>query len=109
MQFRARRKDTRRVPRWQVLVLWTCALSLLVLVANRVPRFDQGDSGWSRSVPSQTSIKLLLKSLVLLQPPRARAFQPVQVCETRITVPPAPPIFVLSLNTRLYNRPPPTA
>jgi hypothetical protein len=99
----------RRVSVWRAAILGLCVLFLLIGLANRVPRFAAvGDATWVRAVPSETTAKLLIKDLCLLQPSRllsfvAHSFFAVRRAEAQRHV-----VYLAPVDDRLYNRPPPS-
>lgn len=99
----------RRLFCWRSLLLWLCAFSLLLVLANRVPRFPRSETSWVRSVPSQMTVKLLAKHFYLLQPPASGIFTLLRSIPARRAAEEAHPVFPVSLDNCLYTRPPPTS
>jgi hypothetical protein len=100
----------RRLPFWRGLVLCLCASSLLVVLANRVPRFPRSETSWVRCVPPQITAKLLVKGLYLLPPPASALFALERsIPAVLIAAHEARPLVPVSLDNRLYTRPPPTS
>src|SRR5208337_209791 len=91
------------------LVLWLCAFSLLIVLANRVPRFPRSETSWVRSVPPQVTAKLLAKDFYLLQPPASGIFTLLRSIPVPSAAEEVRPLFPVSLDNRLYTRPPPTS
>jgi len=88
--------------------VWLCAFSLLIVLANRVPRFPRSEASWVRSAPPQMTAKLLAKDFYLLQPPASGIFtflRPIPIRSAAKEVRPLLPVF---LDNCLYTRPPPT-
>jgi hypothetical protein len=101
--------EGRRLSSWRSLLLWLCAFSLLVALANRVPHFAQGETSWVRSTPPHITARIMAKDFFLLPPPASGIFTPlrsVPVLRTAKEARPPSPVF---LDNRLYTRPPPTA
>jgi len=90
-------------------MLYLCAFSLLFVLANRVPRFPRSETSWVRSVPPQMTAKLLAKDFYLLQPPAAGILTHLRSIPVRIAAEEQRPLFPVSLDNRLYTRPPPTS
>lgn len=94
---------------WRALLLWICAFSLLVVLANRVPRFPGSELSWVPSVSSQVTVKLLAKEFFLLQPPESDIFTPLRSILVRKRAEELNAVFPAPLDNCLYTRPPPTA
>jgi hypothetical protein len=94
---------------WRALVPWLCALSLLIVLANRVPRFHGSETTWVRSVPPQMTAKILAKDFYLLQPPASGVFTLLRSIPVSRAAQEAHPLFPVSLDNRLYTRPPPAS
>src|SRR6202008_3527693 len=97
--------EGRRLSWWRSSLLWLCVLSLLVVLANRVPHFAQSEASWVASTPPH----ITAKGFFLLPPPTSAIFTPlrsVPVLRTAKEARPPSPVF---LDNRLYTRPPPTA
>ena len=100
----------RRVAYARELVLWTCAFSLLIVLASRVPCFPRaGDTAWVRSVPPQSTAKLLVRDLYVLPLVGPGAAAPVHLVPTRFHAKESEPVFRVFLDSCLYTRPPPSA
>ncbi len=90
-------------------VIWLCVFSLVVALANRVPRIPVGgQTSWVPSTPSQITAKVLSKEFFVLLPPLPGAIRllrsipsPLEICEERHVV----SIF---LDNHLFTRPPPS-
>jgi hypothetical protein len=98
-----------RPTRAQAAVVWVCALSLVIVLANRVPRIPGNEEiSWVSSAPSQITAKVLSKDFFVLLPPASGAItflrsvtSPLETCEED-------PIVSTSLDNRLFTRPPPS-
>lgn len=99
----------RRLSSWRGVLLWLCAFSLLVVLANRVPHFPGNELSWVPSVSSQATVKLLAKEFFLLQPPESDIFTPLRPILVRKQAEELSPVFPAPLDNCLYTRPPPTA
>lgn len=99
----------RRLTRAQCAVVWICVFSLIVVLANRFPRIPvcQGTS-WVPSAPSQITAKVLSKDLFVLPPPASGAIALVHSAPSLLELPEENPIVSISLDNRLYTRPPPS-
>ena len=103
------RSDVRRLSYGRVVVLWVCALSFVVVLANRVPRFSgETDTCWVSGDASHISAKLLAKDFFVLQPPATRIFTVLRWQPLRKAAQRERPT-VAALDNCLYNRPPPAA
>lgn len=98
----------RRLSCWRAVLPWLCAFSLLVVLANRVPRFPGSETSWVRGDPPQMTAKLLAKDFYLLQPPASGIFTQLCSIPVRKAREESRPHFPLFLDNRLYTRPPPT-
>ena len=69
----------RRISHARTLILCLCTLSLLIVLANRVPRFSPSgmETSWVRAVPTEITAKILAKELYLLQPAPPETFATV--------------------------------
>jgi len=99
---------SRRVTYVRCGVAWICVLSLILVLANRVPRI-QGCEGtsWISSAPSQISARVLAKDFFVLFPPACGS-------NVLLYLPPCPlelreegPLVSFSLDNRIFTRPPP--
>jgi hypothetical protein len=93
---------------WRRLLIWACAIALVVVLASHVPRISGNEFSWNGSVPPQTTAKLLSKDFFLLLP----RVPTLSVLKITVLLPSirgdatAPVIF---LDGRLHSRPPPEA
>ena len=99
----------RRLTCWRALGSWVCAFSLLIVLANRVPHFPESASTCAPSAPPHLTAKLLAKDFYLLQPPASGIISHLHSTTTRKAAKEAGPLFPVSLDNRLYTRPPPTS
>jgi len=69
----------RRISHARTLTLCLCTLSILIVLANRVPRFSPSciEASWVRAVPAEITAKILAKDFYLLQPAPAEDFATV--------------------------------
>ena len=99
-----------RLSFWHGAALWLCAFSLVIALANRVPRFAGNEHSWDRAVPPQTATKLLAKDFyLLLQPPSSGVLTLPSATAFNITAKERCPLFPVFLDSRLYTRPPPAS
>lgn len=91
------------------LLIWACAFSLLIVLANRVPYFSANETSWVGSAPVQLSAKLLVKDLFLLHPPATGMFTVLRSISIRTARKEARPPVSVFLGNCVYIRPPPTA
>lgn len=98
-----------RFPFWRSAVLWLCGFSLLFALASRVPRFSGTETSWVRAAPPHITAKILAKDLYLLQAPLSGILTPPRVTLIRKLVKETQAPFAVSLDNRLYTRPPPAA
>jgi len=99
----------RRCSCWRGLLLWLCAFSLLIVLANRVPRFPRSEASWVRSAPPQMTAKLLAKDFYLLRPPTSGVFTLPRAIPIRSVAKEAWPLISVFLDNCLYTRPPPSS
>ena len=92
---------------WRRLVPWLCAVSLLIALANRVPRFPSGETCWVSACPSQATVKLQAKSLYQLPPLASGIFALRAPTRVRRPAEQAHPLLLVSSDNRLCTRPPP--
>lgn len=100
--------EVRRLPYWRGLVLWLCAVSLLIALASRVPRFSESETSWVQSGSPQMTAKLLAKDIYLLQPPASGFFTFLRTILIWKAAEEERPVLATSLDNSLYTRPPPT-
>lgn len=101
----------RRISYARTFVLCLCAVSLLIVLANRVPRFSPSgnETSWVRAIPSETIAKVLAKEFYLLPVPARASFTLVaedRFCKTAEQLQPDFPTF---WDDRLFTRPPPAS
>jgi hypothetical protein len=88
--------------------VWVCACSLIVVLANRVPRIPRNETSWIASAPSQMIAKVLAKDFFVLHPPAARSILLPRSVPLRIEAREVHPIVSTALDNRLLTRPPPS-
>jgi hypothetical protein len=98
---------TRRSVLVHALVAWVCACSLIVVLANRVPRIPGNETCWVNSAPSQMTAKVVAKDFFLLHPPAARSLLLPHPIPVRIETHKERFVVFVSLDNRLLTRPPP--
>jgi hypothetical protein len=108
MQARAYPTRAHQFPCWRGLLLCLCAFSLLIAVANRVPRFSRTETSWVQSVPLQMTAKLLARDFYLLPPPASGIFTLLLSIPVVKVAEESRPVFPIFLDNCLYTRPPPT-
>jgi hypothetical protein len=89
------------------VVVWVCACSLIVVLANRVPRIPGNEICWVTSAPSEMTTKLVAKDLFMLHPPAARSLSLPRSLPVRVEAHEERLIVFASLDNRLLTRPPP--
>jgi hypothetical protein len=98
------------VTRLQGATAWFCALALVIVLANRVPRISiSDDARWVPSTPSQMTAKILAKDFFVLLPPASGAITLVHAAPSPVELSEENPIVFIFLDNRLFTRPPPTA
>ena len=96
-----------RLTRAQYVVVWMCAFALIIVLANRFPRIPVCQvASWVPSAPAQTTAKVLSKDLFVL-PPACGAFKLLHWAPSPVELREEHPIVSISLDNRLYTRPPP--
>jgi hypothetical protein len=88
-----------------------CAVSLLIVLANRVPRFSPSaaEISWVRGAPSETIAKVWAKELYLLPLPTRETFAFVLKDRFCKIVEQPRLIFAAFWDDRLFTRPPPAS
>ena len=100
----------RRLTRVQCAVLWICAVSLVIVLANRVPRIPGcEETSWVPSAPSQITAKVLAKDFFVLLPPPSGAIELPHRDPSPLELREGNPIVSISLDNRFFTRPPPSA
>jgi hypothetical protein len=100
----------RRRTRVQCAVVWICVFSLIIVLANRVPRIPGcEETSWVPSAPSQMTAKVLSKDFFVLLPPASGAIALVHSAPSPLELGEENPIVSMSLDNRLFTRPPPSA
>ena len=100
----------RRLTRVQCAAAWVCALSLVLVLANRFPRIAGCDeTSWVPSAPSRITAKVMAKGFFVLQPPVAVRILLPRSVPLRIEAPEEQPLVSIALDKRLFTRPPPSA
>ena len=100
----------RRISHARMLTLCLCTLSLLIVLANRVPRFSPScmEASWVRAVPAEMTAKILAKDFYLLQPAPAEDFATVTTKRIGKIAEHAELVRAIS-DDRLFTRPPPAS
>jgi hypothetical protein len=100
----------RRLTRAQCAVVWICVFSLIVVLANRFPRIPVCQvTSWVPSAPSQIMAKVLSKDFFVLPPPASGVITLVHSTPSQLELREENPIVSVSLDNRLFTRPPPSA
>jgi hypothetical protein len=102
-------KRSRRRTCVRCAVVWFCAVSLVVVLANRVPRFPANETSWVPSAPSQVTAKVLAKDFYVFLPPASGAITLLRSIPSRLDTREEHPIFSIPLDSCLFTRPPPFA
>ena len=97
-----------RLTRARSAVVWVCACSLIVVLANRVPRIPGNETSWVPSAPSQLTAKVLAKDFFVLHPPAAGGILLPHSVRLPIKAREEQPIVSISLDSHLLIRPPPS-
>jgi hypothetical protein len=97
----------RRLTRAQCAVVWICVFALIVVLANRFPRIPVCQvTSWVPSAPSQITAKVLSKDL-FVPPPACGAIKLLRSVPSPVELREERPIVSISLDNRLFTRPPP--
>jgi hypothetical protein len=100
----------RHLTRVQCAAIWICAFSLVLVLANRFPRIEGNQqTSWVPSVPSHITAKVMAKDFFVLPPPAAVKILLPRFVPLRIEAPDEHPLVSISLDNRLFTRPPPFA
>jgi hypothetical protein len=100
----------RRQTRVQCAVVWICVFSLIIVLANRVPRIRScEETSWVPSAPSQVTAKVLSKDFFVLLPPASGAISVVHSAPSPLELREENPSISICLDNRLFTRPPPSA
>jgi hypothetical protein len=100
----------RRLTRVQCAAVWVCAFSLVLALANRFPRMECNEgTSWVPSAPSHMTAKVMAKDFFVLQPPSAGRILLPRSVPLRIDIREEQPLVSISLDNRLFTRPPPSA
>jgi hypothetical protein len=99
----------RRLTCTRFAVVWLCVFSLIVVLANRVPRIPGNESCWVPSAPSQLTAKVLAKDFYVLLPPASGAITLLRSIAPRLETREEHSIFSIPLDNCLFTRPPPSA
>src|SRR6516165_11527957 len=102
---------TRRISHARTLTLCLCTFSLLIVLANRVPRFSPSciEASWVRAVPAEITAKILAEDFYLLPPSPAKTFRTVSTKRIGKIAEHAEPVRTAILDDRLLTRPPPAS
>jgi hypothetical protein len=92
-------------------MLCLCAVCLLIVLANRVPRFSPSytETSWVRAIPSQTIAKVLAKEFYLLPLPRRERLTLLAKDGFYKTPEQPQAMFLTFWDDRLFTRPPPAS
>jgi hypothetical protein len=95
----------------RTLTLCLCTVSLLIVLANRVPRFSPSgiETSWVRAVPAEITAKILAKNFYLLPPSPAEDFATVTTKRIGKIAEHAEPVRTAISDDRLFTRPPPAS
>ena len=100
----------RRLTLIQGLAAWICALSLVVVLANRFPRYSSCDeTSWVPSSSSHMTAKVMTKDFFVLQAPAAGRILFHRSAPVRVEISEERPLTSKVLGNRLFTRPPPSA
>jgi hypothetical protein len=100
----------RRLTCTRFAVVWLCVFSLIVVLANRVPRIPGNEeTSWVPSAPSQMTAKVLAKDFYVLLPPASGAVTLLRSIPSPLETREEHPVVSTSLDNRLFTRPPPSA
>jgi len=99
-----------RLTRIHSVAAWICAVSLVIVLANRFPRIEGNEeSSWVACTPSHTTAKVMAKDFFVLQSPAAVRLLLPRSVPARIEVSDELPVVPVALDNRLFTRPPPAA
>jgi hypothetical protein len=97
-----------RLTRAQCAVVWICAFALIVVLANRFPPIPVCQvTSWVPSAPSHITAKVLSKDFFVLPPPTCGAIKLLHSSLSPVELREEHPIVSISLDNRLFTRPPP--
>jgi hypothetical protein len=97
-----------RLTRIHCVAAWICAISLVIVLANRFPRMEGSDgSSWVPSAPSHITAKVMAEDFFVLQSPSAVRILLPRSVPVRIEVSEELPVVSILLDNRLFTRPPP--
>jgi len=100
----------RRLTRVQCAAVWICAFSLVLALANRFPRMEGNEgTSWVPSAPSHMTAKVMAKDFFVLQPPPTGTILLPRCIPSRTETREEHPLVSISLDNRLFTRPPPAA
>jgi hypothetical protein len=100
----------RRLTRVECAAAWICAFSLVIVLANRVPRIlGCEETSWVHSAPSQITARVLAKDFFVLLPPASGSIAFLHWPPCPLELREESPIVSISLDNRLFTRPPPSA
>ena len=100
----------RRLTRIQCAAAWICAISLVVVLVSRFPRYSPSDStSWVPSSSSHMTAKVMAKEFFVLQPPAAARILLPRSAPVRFEISEERPMASAVLDNRLFTRPPPSA
>ena len=99
-----------RVTYVQRAVTCVCVLSLILVLANRVPRIPSCERTlWVPSVASQITARVVAKDFFVLLPPATGSVALLQWPPSLLVLRERSPLASISLDNRLFTRPPPGA
>jgi hypothetical protein len=94
----------------QCAAVWICAFSLVLVLANRFPRIEcNEETSWVPSAPSHMTAKVMAKDFYVLLPPSSGAVTLLRSIPFPLETREVYPIVSISLDNRLFTRPPPSA
>jgi len=97
-----------RLTRIQCAAVWVCAFSLVLLLANRFPPIaGNGENSWVPSAPSHITAKVMAKDFFVLEPPPAARILLPRSVPSQVETREEHPLVSISLDNRLFTRPPP--
>jgi len=98
-----------RLNRLQRAAVWICAFSLVIVLANRVPRIPGSENtSWVPSTLSQITAKVQSKDFFVLPPPSPGATTLLRSFPSSLEIGEERPVVSSFLDHRLFTRPPPS-
>jgi len=100
----------RRLTRIQCVAAWICAISLVVVLVNRFPRYSPCEGiSWVPSSSSHMTAKVMAKDFFVLPPPATDRILLPHSAPVRVEISEERPLTSNVLDNRLFTRPPPSA